>query len=542
METIRNLTVGQRITLLIATFVAGFLLFGATARSTLKELEVNGPLYNRIVQGKDLLADVLPPPEFIVEAYLTASELRSAEEGEREALVQHLREQQKEFSARKQFWQAQNLEQPLAELVLQRSSQPAEAFFAMALGEFVPALQRNDVAAAEQVFPRMRAAYQQHRAAVDQIVKLATSRATTDEQDAGQISATRERALWLVFLLSLAVSTTIGVVVSRGITRPLGAAVRITREVAAGDLRRVIEIRSRDETGQLLQAMGEMSSGLKQTVTQIHLAAEIIERGVAEIASGNQDLSDRTENQASTLEETAASLEELTAAVRKNAISARQANAYAGSASEIAERGGAEVMQVVEMMKAIDQSSRRIVEIISVIDSIAFQTNILALNAAVEAARAGEQGRGFAVVASEVRNLAQRSAAAAKEIKVLIDDSVGKINAGNQAVEAAGSTMHAVVESVHQVSEIIADISAAGDEQSRGIEQVSQAIMDMDQVTQQNAALVEEAAAAAGCLRDQAVRLIEAVDIFKTDTPATPQMVSAARRQAPPVLLQHASV
>ncbi|MYN44831.1 HAMP domain-containing protein [Pseudoduganella sp. FT93W] len=532
MEWMRNLTVGQRITLLITTFVAGFLLFGVTARSTLKELEVNGPVYNRIVQGKDLLADVLPPPEFIVESYLTATELRTAGDDERAALAQQLQRQQKDFIERKQYWVSQKLDAELADLVLHQSSEPAEAFFRVALGEFVPALQHDDGAGAERAFQQMKKAYQSHRAAVEKIVQRANARASADETDALQVSVARERVLWLAFLITLAVSISIGVAVSRGITGPLGAAVRITREVANGDLTRVIETRSRDETGQLLQAMGEMSDGLKQTVAKIHLAAETIERGVEEIASGNQDLSDRTENQASALEETAASLEELTAAVRKNADSARQADAFAGSASEIAERGGDEVSRVVDMMKAITQSSARIVEIISVIDSIAFQTNILALNAAVEAARAGEQGRGFAVVATEVRSLAQRSASAAKEIKLLIDDSVDKIKAGSNAVDAAGATMKAIVDSVHQVSAVIADISAAGNEQSQGIEQVSQAIMEMDQVTQQNAALVEEAAAAAASLRDQAVLLIESVDVFKTGTHAVAPATQLRRAPA----------
>ncbi len=537
MESIRNLTVGQRITLLITTFVLGFLIFGATARATLKALEVNGPLYNRIVQGKDLLADVLPPPEFIVESFLTTMELRSAPAAERGKLVAQLKDLQKEFNVRKHFWAGQQLEGALADLVLRQSSEPALAFYAMAFNEFIPALEQGDNEAAEQIFTRMRGAYLAHREAVTKIVQTATSRATADERDALQISGTRELILGIVFIVSLSISISVGVLVARGITRPLSAAVRITREIAGGDLTRHIEVRSRDETGQLLQSMGEMSSGLKETVAKIHLAAENIEHSVAEIASGNQDLSDRTENQASSLEETAASLEELTAAVRKNADSARQADAYAGSASQIAERGGEEVLQVIQMMKAINDSSGRIVEIISVIDSIAFQTNILALNAAVEAARAGEQGRGFAVVASEVRNLAQRSATAAQEIKVLIGDSVEKIDAGSKLVDAAGGTMTAIVASVHQVSDIIANISAAGREQAHGIAQVSQAISEMDDVTQQNAALVEEAAAAAAVLREQAVLLIGAVEVFKTE-PA--QRATRAGAPTRALMLRHA--
>ncbi|HKB52491.1 MAG TPA: methyl-accepting chemotaxis protein, partial [Ramlibacter sp.] len=251
-----------------------------------------------------------------------------------------------------------------------------------------------------------------------------------------------------------------------------------------------------------------------------------------QIASGNQDLSQRTEEQASSLEETAASMEELTGTVKQNADNARQANQLAQSASAVAEQGGAVVGEVVTTMDAINTASKKIVDIISVIDGIAFQTNILALNAAVEAARAGEQGRGFAVVATEVRNLAQRSAAAAKEIKGLIDDSVGKVSTGTELVSRAGQTMDEVVSSIKRVTDIMGEIAAASQEQTRGIEQVNQAITQMDQVTQQNAALVEEASAAAQSMREQAGSLVEAVSVFKlAGSPAArvePVLTSAA--------------
>jgi methyl-accepting chemotaxis protein len=260
-----------------------------------------------------------------------------------------------------------------------------------------------------------------------------------------------------------------------------------------------------------------MNDSLAKVVGEVRQGTDTMATASSQIASGNQDLSSRTEQQASSLQETAASMEELTSTVKQNADNARQANQLAVSASEVAVRGGSVVSQVVDTMSAINTSSRKIVDIIAVIDGIAFQTNILALNAAVEAARAGEQGRGFAVVASEVRSLAQRSAAAAKEIKGLIDDSVGKVAAGSHQVAEAGQTMEEIVASVKRVTDIMGEIMSASHEQTQGIEQINQAISQMDQVTQQNAALVEEAAAAAGSLQEQAGSLSQVVSVFQLD-------------------------
>ncbi|WP_423709260.1 methyl-accepting chemotaxis protein [Undibacterium sp. WLX3042] len=330
---------------------------------------------------------------------------------------------------------------------------------------------------------------------------------------------------------------------TRSITRPLNQAVQIARTIADGDLTSNIQVESSDETGQLLQALKDMNNSLVRIVAQVRTGTDTIASASTQIAAGNLDLSSRTEEQASSLEETAASMEELTSTVKQNADNARQANQLAAEASDVAIKGGEVVSEVVSTMSSINNSSKKIVDIISVIDGIAFQTNILALNAAVEAARAGEQGRGFAVVASEVRNLAQRSAAAAKEITVLIGDSVDQVAAGTLLVNKAGTTMSEVVNSVRRVTDIMAEITAASHEQSTGIEQVNQAIAQMDEVTQQNAALVEEAAAAAASLEDQAANLSELVDVFRIDstqivaTPATHtasniQKASAAIRPA----------
>ncbi|MES2103719.1 MAG: methyl-accepting chemotaxis protein [Pseudomonadota bacterium] len=304
-------------------------------------------------------------------------------------------------------------------------------------------------------------------------------------------------------------------IITRTISIPIKSAGLVADYIASGDLSHDIEIKNSDEVGALLQSLKLMQTNLVNTVTQIKQGTETITVASQEIASGNADLSSRTESQASSLEETASSMEELTSTVKQNADNARQANQLVVSASSVAVKGGAVVSQVVNTMGSIKESSRKIVDIIGVIDSIAFQTNILALNAAVEAARAGEQGRGFAVVASEVRNLAQRSAGAAKEIKTLISDSVDKVDQGSRLVDEAGKTMDEIVTSVQHVADIMSEITAASQEQSSGIEQVNLAITQMDEMTQQNAALVEQAAAAAESMEEQAVALAETVSVFK---------------------------
>ena len=326
-----------------------------------------------------------------------------------------------------------------------------------------------------------------------------------------------------------------GLVMVRSIARQLGAepgeAASVAQSVGSGDLSIRINLRSGD-TSSLMAQLKLMQENLIAIVGKVRQGTDTIATASGQIAAGNMDLSSRTEQQASSLEETAASMEELTSTVKQNADNARQANQLAVSASEVAVKGGGVVSQVVDTMGAINTSSKKIVDIIGVIDGIAFQTNILALNAAVEAARAGEQGRGFAVVAAEVRNLAQRSAAAAKEIKTLIDDSVSKVEEGSSQVAEAGKTMDEIVDSVKRVTDIMAEITAASQEQTSGIEQVNQAITQMDQVTQQNAALVEEAAAAASSLQEQASGLSEVVSVFRLDQQQALSQGASTRRAA----------
>jgi methyl-accepting chemotaxis protein len=335
-------------------------------------------------------------------------------------------------------------------------------------------------------------------------------------KEADETYAIARILLMVISAIAVIFGVFVSIFISRSITRPISEAVRVAETVAGGDLTSRIEVKSQDETGQLMQALKNMNDSLVGIVSQVRIGTDTIATASAQIAAGNQDLSSRTEEQASSLEETASSMEELTSTVRMNGENANQANQLAISASDIAVRGGAIVSEVVETMGAINGSSHKMADIINVIDGIAFQTNILALNAAVEAARAGEQGRGFAVVATEVRSLAQRSASAAREIKALIDDSVNKVEEGSKLVDRAGETMTEIVSSIRRVTDIMAEIAAATREQVDGIEQVNQAVSQMDQVTQQNAALVEEAAAAAESMQDQAGKLVEVVSVFRT--------------------------
>ena len=351
--------------------------------------------------------------------------------------------------------------------------------------------------------------------AIDKLAQLNGEGARTASADA-EASFSASRALLIAVLVFVVVAASVlGWVITRLITAPLAEAVQAAKQISAGNLAFAIAAKGRDEVGDLLHALEDMRDSLSQVVSGVRRGADGVANASMEIAQGNNDLSARTEQQASALEETAASMEELGSTVRQNADNARAANQLALNASTVATQGGEVVAEVVDTMKGINESSRKISDIIGVIDGIAFQTNILALNAAVEAARAGEQGRGFAVVAGEVRSLAQRSAEAAKEIKSLISASVERVEQGTALVDRAGTTMSEVVGSIRRVTDIMGEISAASSEQSAGVSQVSEAVTQMDQATQQNAALVEQSAAAAGALTSQAQELVRAVAVFK---------------------------
>jgi methyl-accepting chemotaxis protein len=393
----------------------------------------------------------------------------------------------------------------------------------------------NDQGARAYLTAELRPLLASYQTTIADQIKLQKEFSTADATAAAQLYAQTRTLMIVLGAVVLALAGVLAWWITRSITRPLKHALDVANAVAGGDLSTRVEVSGSDETGQLLQALKTMNDNLVATVSTVRTGTDAIATASSQVSAGNQDLSSRTEQQASSLEETASSMEELTGTVKQNADNARQANTLAETASGVATRGGKVIEEVVDTMAQIHAASGKITDIISVIDGIAFQTNILALNAAVEAARAGEQGRGFAVVAGEVRNLAQRSAAAAKEIKSLIADSSGKVETGSRLVQEAGSTMTDIVQSVRRVADILGEISSASAEQSAGIEQVNQAITQMDDVTQQNAALVEEAAAASQAMQDQANRLAEAVAVFKLDAPVARVAVAVSAPALKPV-------
>ncbi|RJG15232.1 methyl-accepting chemotaxis protein [Massilia cavernae] len=422
-----------------------------------------------------------------------------------------------------QIWQRYQAIAPVGEEkeVADKFIASRSRYVAQGLNPALAALRAGDIEAARQVLHGpMKQLFKPVQENMDLLLRHQIELARAEFEDSQRIYKLVRISCITGIVFGVIISSLVGLWLIRAISRPVGKAVKVARSVAQGDLTQQIEVSTQDETGQLMAALKDMNANLVAMVRKVHAGSDEISSASTQIASRNADLSGRTEQQASSLEETAASMEELTSTVRQNADNARQANQLAQSASDVALKGGEVVAQVVTTMGSINASSTKIVDIIGVIDSIAFQTNILALNAAVEAARAGEQGRGFAVVASEVRHLAQRSAAAAGEIKTLIGDSVDKVESGTRLVDEAGATMAEIVERVRRVTDIMGEITSASAEQSSGIEQVNRAIALMDEATQQNAAQVEEAAAVAELLRDQAHSLAQAISVFKLGEPA----------------------
>ena len=411
--------------------------------------------------------------------------------------------------------------------ILARMQQQRTDFLALG-DEYIGLIQKGDRDGALALMQeRLRPVQMEYQKTIQEQVDYQAGVTAASVERAETAAAALQRDVIVAGVLAIALAVFLAVSIIRSITRPLAEAVQAADRVAAGDLTGQIVVRSQDETGQLLGALQRMQHSLVNTVGLVRSNAEGVASASSQIATGNNDLSARTEQQASALEETAASMEQLSATVRQNADNARAANQLALNASNVAAQGGEVVSQVVDTMKGINDSSRQIADIIGVIDGIAFQTNILALNAAVEAARAGEQGRGFAVVASEVRSLAQRSAEAAKQIKELITASVERVQQGSCLVDQAGATMGEVVAAIRRVTDIMGEISAASGEQSAGVAQVGEAITQMDQATQQNAALVEESAAAAAALKKQAQELLAAISQFRLADGGMPEALPA---------------
>lgn len=516
MNILRNLKVSQRLTLMSVTFAIGFLIYSAWSFRTLSEFKVNGPVFKNIVQSKDLIADILPPPEYILESYLVAFQMTATEDAATQTkLIERLKVLKGEYDGRHEYWGKESLTPAIADLILKQSYQPAVAFYTVAFNELVPAVKAQDKAAATLVMQKLKQHYDTHLGAITQLVDVTNKHAERTEANAVSSISFAATISWVILIGFVVAGVFLARAIRLSITQPLEEAVDIAENVARGNLAIQVKVDHNDETGQLFFALKDMVANLAATLTLVRDSAQTISSASREIESGNMDLSSRTEDQAQSLETTSSTMEQLTSTVKQNADNADQANQLVVATTAVAVTGGEVVDNVVKTMDMITQSSRKIVDIISVIDGIAFQTNILALNAAVEAARAGEQGRGFAVVASEVRSLAQRSAAAAKEIKELIADSVEKVDAGSKLVGEAGENMREIVSSVQRVAALMSEIAAASREQSLGIEQVNLSITQMDEVTQQNTALVEESAAAATSMQRESQNLMQEMMNFK---------------------------
>jgi methyl-accepting chemotaxis protein len=533
---LKNITVKLRLIVVLAVLSAVSIVIAAAGLFALSET-------NRSIKTiyEDRLVAVGQLQEILSLNQQNQISLAKGVNGEPAALVSEAQRVGERIAAITALWQSY-----MATSLTPEEKVLAEKF-AASRGQFVEgslkpalvAMRAGDAAAVKTIVegPMSRLA-PPVASAISELVKLQLSVGKVEYQKSQQRYSDSRMLSWTLAVAGILAGIAMGAWIIRSLVRSLDEALELAESVAQGDLTRQVVIDSNDEVGRLLRALKQMQASLAGIVGQVRSGTETIATASSQIAAGTLDLSGRTEAQAGALEETASSMEELTATVRQNADNARQANQMAVSAADVAGKGGVVVREVVAMMGAIDDSSRKIVDIISTIDGIAFQTNILALNAAVEAARAGEQGRGFAVVATEVRNLAQRSASAAKEIKLLIGDSVAQVSAGNRLVGDAGQAMEEVVQSVRRVTDIMAEITSATQEQSAGIEQVNQAVGQMDQATQQNAALVEEASAAASSMQEQAATLASLVSVFKTNAVAAPvaRPLAAAALKKPAAL------
>lgn len=508
MQWFRQVQVGTRLGALTLMSVLATMLAAAVGLWSAGRLTTLGA---EVIQSKDMVADVLPPPLYLIEARLVVSQavegLMSPPEARRE-----LERLASEHDARERYWRANPVDGVPAHL-LSAQYDTAHRFITAAHALLDDSL-RGDSAERGERMRQLHALYLEHRGAVDKTVQVSSALAERAIGDLTAVIATSRHLLWVTLIVTPLSIGLLSLLVARSILLPLRESIRSVRHVANGDLSRPVELQGRDELNELQQALHDMQTSLSGIVRAVRANADGVATASTQISEGNNDLCSRTEAQASALQQTAATLEELGVTVQGNAEQAREASLVAIGAREVAEEGGRLMAEVVQTMGGISDSSRRIGDIVGVINDIAFQTNILALNAAVEAARAGAQGRGFAVVAAEVRTLSQRTAQSAREITQLIETCTARVDGGARLVQGAGQTMQRIVDAIRDVNATVLQISSASSEQSEGVLQVGATVSRLDENTQRNAALVVQSAAAADSLRLESARLVEMVQSF----------------------------
>jgi methyl-accepting chemotaxis protein len=535
----KNLSLLMKLLAIVALFSVGGASYVTVVNMTTKE-KLDDSDYKSGIAMRELVADALPPPLFVLEPYAVGRELtRAKDPARREQLLTRWRQLEMERAQRETYWADRlaavgisSMRGPLVEVAGRTGARVID----VGNKELIPAVESGDEERVSRALAQFEKTYYEHRAAIDQFIALALKE--QEKQESAAADAIAARKLWLTLLGSaiMLLGTLGAVTIARSVAARTQTLKRVLQQVAAGDLTQRAPVDASDEIGQMAHRLNESLEAIEAAFQQVRRVAVALAEAAPQLASSSDQISNGAQQQAASLEETAASLEEITAAVKQSAGNAQQASQLALSSRDVAEKGGEVVTDAVRAMNEIMKSSRRIGDIITTIDEVALQTNLLALNAAVEAARAGELGRGFAVVAAEVGNLAQRSAAAAKEVKTLIQDSLQRVEAGHSLVDQSGKSLHEIIHSVKKVTDVVGEIAAAAREQSVGVDQVNQAVSQMDQVTQTNAAQTQELTRTAEHLADSARRLRELVERFQLGDVGDDAFAGSRKRGAPPKL------